>query len=137
MSDALGDAAAQLAELSAALGDAEARARRAEAANDRMRAELEELQAWSDELERRLAATTSELDAARTRRGQDERDIAYLRHRLAAAEAVDDRSAARPSPRSPAAEAEIQAISRRAEAEAEALAVDELARAVRQARPDR
>ncbi|MGH2876172.1 MAG: hypothetical protein ACRDLV_07975, partial [Solirubrobacteraceae bacterium] len=63
------------------------RASQAEAENERSAATLDELQTWRGELERRLAATTSELGAARMRLREDERDMNEMRAELTDAEA--------------------------------------------------
>ena len=55
------------------------RAAHAEAAHQKSSAALQELEIWRAELERRLAATTSELGAVRAAREADERELARLR----------------------------------------------------------
>lgn len=104
---------------------------------------VSELEIWSGELERRLAATTDELSAAKMQLNEDEEELHRLRSELAEAvaraEAVVPASARRPRPRVGTAEAaaEIEALSARAEAEALELAARELAEAAEEARSRR
>jgi hypothetical protein len=65
-----GEAAAQLATLSAALAEARDHATRVQGENETMAATLEELEIWRGELERRLADTTTELAETRARLAQ-------------------------------------------------------------------
>ena len=55
------------------------RATMAEATNERLNETIDELQTWRGELERRLAATTSELGVAKAAREADERELKRLR----------------------------------------------------------
>ncbi len=55
------------------------RAAHAESAHQKSSAALQELEVWRGELERRLAATTSELGALRAAREADQRELARLR----------------------------------------------------------
>ncbi len=55
------------------------RATAAEATNERLNETIDELQTWRGELERRLAATTSELGVAKAAREADERELKRLR----------------------------------------------------------
>jgi hypothetical protein len=59
------------------------RATKAEMATERLNETIEELQTWRGELERRLAATTSELGVAKAARQADERELKRLRELLA------------------------------------------------------
>ncbi|MGH2857610.1 MAG: hypothetical protein ACRDMJ_09005, partial [Solirubrobacteraceae bacterium] len=63
------------------------RASQAEAENERSASTLDDLQNWRGELERRMAATTSELGAARIRLREDERELNDMRAELTEAEA--------------------------------------------------
>jgi chromosome segregation ATPase len=58
------------------------RATKAESANERLNETIEELQTWRGELERRLAATTSELGVAKAAREADERELKRMRELL-------------------------------------------------------
>jgi myosin heavy subunit len=62
------------------------RAAKAEAQNEEMAATLRELEVWRGELERRLAATTSELGVSKAAREADERELKRLRETPAEAE---------------------------------------------------
>jgi hypothetical protein len=62
------------------------RATKAESQNEQMSATLRELETWRAELERRLAATTSELGVAKAAREADERELKRMHDALAAAE---------------------------------------------------
>jgi hypothetical protein len=82
LSTALAEAERATAEHKAARATAEARAASAERRATEVAAGLSELDIWRGELERRLADTTSELDAARTRLREDERELRDLRGRI-------------------------------------------------------
>jgi chromosome segregation ATPase len=62
------------------------RASRAEREHQKAAATLQELEVWRAELERRLAATTTELGAAKAAREADQRELERLREALATAE---------------------------------------------------
>ncbi|HEY3727911.1 MAG TPA: hypothetical protein VGL51_12100 [Solirubrobacteraceae bacterium] len=62
----------------------------AEAENQQLSATLEELDTWRGELERRLAATTDELSAAKAAREADQREIKRLEEALAEAQSGRD-----------------------------------------------
>ncbi|MGH2915824.1 MAG: hypothetical protein ACRDMX_12645 [Solirubrobacteraceae bacterium] len=104
------------------------RAGQAEAAHEKATARLNELEIWRSELERRLAATTSELGAARERLKESERDLAVLR------DARSRTASAPPAPAPSASSVDLDLVSRRAEAEAARQAAEELARAAERAR---
>ncbi len=62
------------------------RAAQAESAHQKSSAALQELELWREELERRLAATTTELGDARAAREADERELERLRQAISDAE---------------------------------------------------
>jgi hypothetical protein len=64
---------------------------RAERENEELRDTIRELEIWRGELERRLAAISSELGVAKAAREADERELKRLREALAEAEARSDR----------------------------------------------
>jgi hypothetical protein len=59
------------------------RAQQAESTHQKSSAALQELEVWRTELERRLAATTTELGGLRTAREADQRELERLRSELA------------------------------------------------------
>lgn len=77
----------QAAAFDAVAVKARERASLAEAAGAESASALAELETWRGELERRLAATTTELDTARKGRTADEQDLRRLRGELAETEA--------------------------------------------------
>jgi hypothetical protein len=68
---------------------AEAKLAQVEASNEQMAATLRELEMWRSELERCLAATTSELATAKADREADQRELQRLRDALAEAASRD------------------------------------------------
>jgi chromosome segregation ATPase len=71
-----------LATLEHELVKARQRAAKAEAAKEQLAATLDELETWRGELERRLAATTTELAEATAARAADQRELKRLRAAL-------------------------------------------------------
>ncbi len=100
------------------------RAAQAETAYAQANARLQELEIWRGELERRLAATTTELGAARTRIREDELELAAIRDELLRARSGAPAPAG--APVAGAASADLDQLARLAEAEAEERARQEL-----------
>ncbi|HEX4008613.1 MAG TPA: hypothetical protein VHX62_01310 [Solirubrobacteraceae bacterium] len=105
------------------VASAQERLEQAEAQITKSAAAFEELDTWRGELERRMAETTTELAAARTRILEDEETIERLTGELpqARTQAPDPPAAAPPTA------AELAELSRRAEAQAAETAARELA----------
>ena len=104
------------------------RAAQAEAAYAQSSSRLQELEIWRGELERRLADTTTELGAARTRIREDESELAAIRDELLRVRAGAPPAPLQQSngPSSAAARVDLQQLAYRAETEADARAQSEL-----------
>ncbi|HZE05206.1 MAG TPA: hypothetical protein VE127_08285, partial [Solirubrobacteraceae bacterium] len=83
--------------------------------NERLRATVDELEVWRGELERRLAATTTELGAAATRLRENEQELGRLREALAEAQSEGAGAAT-----GPGHDAELAALLRAADRVADA-----------------